>query len=279
MTTVSDRSADSRDARPATEGAQQGYLEEIALVTSWTARTIVELPKALRFPTEIIRQCAIMILSSSVVVWMLVFTGGVMVAEVSHYFLETIGAQAYIGFVTAAATLKGTSCVFFGYIIAAKVGCGIVAELGAMRINEEIDAMEVMGVPSRTFLVGTRVWASVIAFPFLFVTGFSWAFVGSYVTNVIILKTVSVGGYNSVFWAFTTPGDMFIRSMLWAMITALLAIIIACYYGYTASGGPVGVGENTARSMAFNFVMVNLLGAGAMFQLFYGTNVVIPIGN
>ncbi|GAA5127847.1 ABC transporter permease [Haloechinothrix salitolerans] len=258
---------------------QTSYLEEIVLLCRWTVSTIVDLPRALRFPSEIIRQCAIMIRSSSIVIWLLLLTGGVMVAEVSHYLLTQIGAQAYIGFVTAAATLKGTSCVFLGFIVAAKIGCGIVAELGAMRINDEIDAMEVMGVPSQAYLVGTRVWASIIAMPFLFITGFSWAAVGSYVTNVVVLGTVSAGGYNAVFWSFITPGDILFRSMTWAMVTALLAIIISCYYGYTAKGGPVGVGENTARSMGFNVVMVNLLGAGCMFQLFYGTNVVLPIGN
>jgi phospholipid/cholesterol/gamma-HCH transport system permease protein len=278
MTRASDAVAASENVTVA-PSEHKNIFAELATLVSWIGRTIAELPQSLRYPDEIIRQLAKAWTSSCFVVWGMGLTSGFIVGEVGHYLLQQIGAQAYIGLFSAAGTLKATTPVFFGFMVAAKIGCGYVAELGSMRINEETDAMEVMGVSSLPYLVGTRVWAAIIAMPVLFITSLSCAFIGNYVTNVLIYHTASAGGYNYVFWAFTTSADLFLRSMFWAVVPSIAAVIIACYYGYNAQGGPVGVGEATARSMMINIVMVNVFGAGIMFELFYGTSIIVPIGN
>lgn len=279
MTVTNSRSNRDPQAGPTVQGSGEGYFAEIVVLVRWVARTIYELPRALRFPTEILRQFATIVLGSALVVWVVHIAGGVLLGQMGHYLMGQLGAQAYASFFTAAGSLKGIDPPWFGFIVSAKIGCGMVAELGAMRINEEIDAMDTMGVPSFAYLVGTRVWACIVAIPFLFLTAFSMDFLAAYITSVHVFETVSAGGYSFVFWAFTSPVDMFFRSMIWAVVPALLAIIVACYYGYRARGGPVGVGENTSRSMVFNVMLINILGAATMFQLFYGTDVVLPIGN
>lgn len=264
---------------PESPVAKMRLVDEIGEIVQYIGTTFKELPQALRFPSEIMRQLARIILGSSLVIWSMLLIDGVLVGQIGHYLLGQIGAQSYVGLFAAAGTLKGSAPIFFGFIIAAKVGCGFAAELGAMKINEEIDAMRVMGIPIGPYLVGTRVIATIIAAPFLWLIGIGVCFYANYVTNVVILGSVSSGGYTSVLWAFTTPADFAIRGLIWACIPVILSVIIACYYGMSASGGPVGVGENTARSMVANVILVAVLGAGIMFQLVYGTTVVVPIAN
>ena len=93
----------------------------------------------------------------------------------------------------------------FGYMLAAKVGTGIVAELGAMRISDEIDALEVMGVPPVTFLCATRLLAAWIAFPFMYLCGIGIMYFASYLAVVQQIGDVSSGGYELIFWMFQNP--------------------------------------------------------------------------
>lgn len=253
-------------------------LIELGEIGRWTVRTTIELPAALRFPEEILRQTAILLLSNAIPIWTMLLVFGVFIGELGFYTLTQIGAQAYMGLFAAAGTLKATNPVFFGFVVAAKTGTGFVAELGAMRINDEIDALEVLGVPPRAYLVGTRVWASLIALPMLYLVGMGISFTFAWYGSTQIYSAVSSGGFLRVFWSFITPFDLAGGSMGWAMSTAFLAVIVGCYYGFHASGGAVGVGENAAKSMSLNVVIV-ALASGLVFQAVYGTGVVLPIGN
>lgn len=252
---------------------------QVGAILRFIVRTFAELPKSLLYPDEVLRQAARLILGSAVVVWTLLIVDGALVGQIGHYLLQQIGAQSYVGLFAAAGTLKGSAPIFFGFIVAAKVGCGFAAELGAMRINEEIDALEVMGISPQAYLVGTRVMAFIVVAPALWLIGIGLCFYANYITNVPILGSVSAGGFWSVFWAFTTPTDFALLALIWAIVPTILVIIIGCYFGMSASGGPAGVGENTAFSMAVNVSLITILGAGIMFQAFYGTGVVVPIAN
>lgn len=281
MTAVADPSPESPE-RPAPlpiPAREHRLVDEIGEIVRFTVTTLRELPLAVKYPTELLRQVSKIITGSAVVVFALLLIDGVLVGEIGHYLLGQIGAQSYVGLFAAAGTLKGSAPIFFGYMVAAKIGCGFAAELGAMQINEEVDAMKVMGIPIGPYLVGTRVLAFMIAAPFLWLIGIGICFYANYVTNVVMLGSVSAGGYTDVFWSFTTPTDFAVRSLLWACGPAVLVVIVSCFYGMTAKGGPVGVGENTAKSMVANVVLVSVLGAGILFQLIYGTTIVVPIAN
>ena len=141
----------------------------------------------------------------------------------------------------------------FGYILSAKVGTGIVAEIGAMRISDEIDALEVMGMPPVTFLCATRLLGAWIALPFIYLVGIGVMYAASYLAVVEQVGDVSSGGYSLIFWMFQDPTDL-IFSLTKGMVMATVIVLVGCYYGYTASGGPVGVGTATAKSMVFNIV-------------------------
>jgi phospholipid/cholesterol/gamma-HCH transport system permease protein len=194
-----------------------------------------------------------------------------------HYMFRGIGAASYVGAVPAIFATRGASQTMWGWILAAKVGCGNVAELGSMRISEEIDAMEVMGIRSRPYLVGTRLAASLIAMPFLYVVGFLLSILGFYVMHIYVLHTVSAGGFFAILWNFQNTTD-FVFAVVWAMVVSMVIILVSCFFGYTAKGGPVGVGFNTAKSMLVNMVLISVL-AMMMVQLLYGNNPNAPIAN
>jgi phospholipid/cholesterol/gamma-HCH transport system permease protein len=257
---------------------RQGFFTMIGELVSAAIQTAREMPVAIRFPKEIMRQLAILLLSNALPIWTMLFTMGALLAEIGTYVLLQIGAQAYMGLFTSAASVKATNAIFFAIIVSAKTATGYVAELGAMRINEEVDALEVMGIPSRPYLIGTRIIACLIGLPMLSAIGNVISFTATYLGAVYLYGVVSPGGYLHVFWSFVTPTDLMLSSPLWTIGGSMIAVMVGCHYGYTAKGGPVGVGQNAARSMAFNVVMCCVL-AVVFFQAVYGTGVILPIGN
>jgi phospholipid/cholesterol/gamma-HCH transport system permease protein len=232
--------------------------------------------RVFRFFGETLRQAGILIISSTLIIWALMFILGLQCGIQGAYFTEAAGAPAYSGVFTAWCDLREIIPYAFGYMMAAKVGTGIVAELGAMRISDEIDALEVMGIDSLTFLCATRLLAAWVVLPFMYLAGVGAAFLASYIAVVQQVATVSAGGYFLIFWQFQNPPDV-LYSLIKAMAMAIVIVVVGCYYGYTVTGGPVGVGTATAKSMVFNIVSVHVIGMLGT-QLFWGANPRAPIG-
>jgi phospholipid/cholesterol/gamma-HCH transport system permease protein len=253
-----------------------GSTGEIARFGSNVVRDVWGL-RVFRFFGETLRQSGILIISSTGVIWALVFITGLGTCGTEGaYFTQAQGAPDYAGVFTAWCNLREAVPYVFGYMMAAKVGTGIVAELGAMRISDEIDALEVMGIDSMTFLCATRLLAAWIVLPFMYIGAIGVAYVGSYIAVVHQVASVSSGGYLLLFWQFQNPGD-FLFSLIKGMTMATVIVLVGCYYGYNASGGPVGVGTATAKSMVLNLVAVNLIGMLGS-QIFWGANPRAPIG-
>jgi phospholipid/cholesterol/gamma-HCH transport system permease protein len=233
--------------------------------------------RVLRFFGETLRQAGILIVGSTGVIWMLAFITGLGPCGIQGaYFSDTLGTPAAAGIFGALCDLREAVPLVFGYMVSAKIGTGIVAEIGAMRISEEIDALEVMGVSSMTFLCATRLLASWIVMPFMYIGAIGVAYLASYLAVVYQIGHVSSGGYLLLFWKFQNSGD-FLFSVIKGMVMATTIVLVGCYYGYTASGGPVGVGRATAKSMALNLVLVNVIDALGT-QVFWGSNIRSPIG-
>jgi phospholipid/cholesterol/gamma-HCH transport system permease protein len=249
---------------------------EIARFTGQIVRDVFSL-RVFRFFGEALRQSGILIVGSTAVIWGLVFLVGVGACGIqAGYFTESTGTPAYAGFFAAWCNLREAVPLVFGYMMSAKVGTGIVAELGAMRISEEIDALEVMGVDSMVFLCATRLLAAWIVLPFMYIASIGIAFAASYLAIVDQLGFTSSGGYLLIFWQFQNPTD-YLFSVIKGMTMATAIVLVACYYGYNASGGPVGVGKATAKSMVLNLILVNVLDALGT-QIFWGTNARAPVG-
>jgi phospholipid/cholesterol/gamma-HCH transport system permease protein len=232
--------------------------------------------RVFKFFGESLRQAGILILSSTIVIWGLVFIIGLQCGIEGAYFNRSVGAPAYAGVFSAWCDLRELVPYAFAYMMAAKVGTGIVAELGSMRISDEIDALEVMGIDSMLFLCATKLLASWMVLPFMYLAAVGAGFFASYLAVVEQVGEVSSGGFFLIFWQFQSPPDL-LFSMIKAMTMATVIVLVGCYYGYTASGGPVGVGTATAKSMVLNIVLVHLIGMLGT-QVFWGANPRAPIG-
>ena len=239
-------------------------------ITKFCSTIVVEVVglKVMKFFGEALRQSGILIVSSALVIWGLVFIIGLQCGIEGAYFNRSVGSPAYAGVFAAWCDLRELVPYAFGYMMAAKVGTGIVAE--------EIDALEVMGIDSMTFLCATRLLAAWMVLPFLYISAVGAGFAASYLAVVIQIGEVSQGGYSLIFWQFQNPPDLLFSAMK-AMAMATVIVLVGCYYGYTASGGPVGVGTATAKSMVLNIVLVHLIGMLGT-QLFWGQNPRAPIG-
>ncbi len=247
-------------------------------IVKFCARVVGEVfgLRVFRFFGEALRQAGLLILSSTLVIWGLIFIIGLQCGIEGAYFNRAVGSPAYAGVFAAWCDLRELVPYAFGYMMAAKVGTGIVAEIGSMRISDEVDALEVMGISSMTFLCATRLLAAWMVLPFMYLAGIGAGFFASYLAVVEQIGEVSSGGYFLIFWMFQNPPDL-LFSVIKAMAMATVIVLVGCYYGYTASGGPVGVGTATAKSMVLNIVMVHLIGMLGT-QIFWGANPRAPIG-
>ncbi len=232
--------------------------------------------KVFRFFGEALRQAGVLILGSTLVIWGMIFILGLQCGIEGAYFNRSTGSPSYAGVFAAWCDLREMVPYMFGYIMSAKVGTGIVAELGAMRISDEIDALEVMGVQPITFLASTRILAAWMVLPFVYIAGVGAGFFASWLAVVKQIGEVSGGGYFLIFWMFQNPPDL-LYSVIKGMTMATVIVGVGCYYGYNASGGPVGVGQATAKSMILNMVMVHIIGMIGT-QIFWGANPRAPIG-
>jgi phospholipid/cholesterol/gamma-HCH transport system permease protein len=135
-----------------------------------------------------------------------------------------------------------------------------------MRISEEIDALEVMGVRSTAFLASTRIVAAVVVILPLYGLAMVMAFWSPQLVTTVFYGQSS-GTYNHYFRTFLRAEDVF-WSFVEAAVIALIVMITHCYYGYNAGGGPVGVGEAVGRSMRFSLAAVVIVAMAASLALY-----------
>ncbi|MCW2666477.1 MAG: transporter permease [Frankiales bacterium] len=264
-----------------TAGFVVGQARHLAEVTADITRFGVSIGRRIvdlrEYPSEVVRQTAVLILSSGLIIWLMLFVIGAQCGIEGNYVLKQIGAPLYSGIFTAWCAIREMAPYMWGYILAAKVGCGLVAEIGSMRISDEIDAMEVMGVDSKTYLVASRLAAALLAMPFLYIVGLGVMYTAEYIVVVLQFGEVSSGGYDFIFWLYQNPLDL-LYSLIKVMTMGVVIVVVGCYYGYNARGGPIGVGKATATSMMVNMVLIHVIGVlGTM--LFWGLSPNAPISN
>src|SRR5690348_1700960 len=188
----------------------RGWVESFGELVKFIAQVMREIfgLRVFKFFGEALRQAGILIVGSTLVIWGLVFISGLECGIEGAYFNRSVGAPAYSGVFAAWCDLREIVPYAFGYMMAAKVGTGIVAELGSMRISDEIDALEVMGIDSMLFLCATRLLAAWMVLPFMYIAGVGAGFFASYLAVVQQIGEVSSGGYFLIFWMFQNPPDL-----------------------------------------------------------------------
>jgi len=188
------------------------------------------------------------------IVGFVTLSGSSLVAIQGFASLGNIGVEAFTGFFAALINVRIAAPVVTGIAMAATVGAGATAELGAMRISEEIDALEVMGIKSISFLATTRIMAGLVVIIPLYALAMIMSFLSPQITTTVLYGQ-SNGTYEHYFRTFLRPEDVF-WSFVQAIIISVIVMLNHCYYGYFASGGPVGVGEAVGRSMRASLVAI-----------------------
>lgn len=183
--------------------------------------------------------------------------------------LEVVGLAPLTGFVAAAVSTREIAALVAALAFAAQVGCRFTAQMGSMRLHEEIDALEVMAVPPMRYLVSTRVIGSMMAILPLYLVGLLGSYVAAEAT-VRYLFEQSGGTYDHYFNSFIQGRDILI-SIAKILVFALVVTLIHCWYGFNASGGPKGVGEATGRAIRASIVAVIILDM-VMTLIFWGVS-------
>lgn len=180
--------------------------------------------------------------------------------------LELLGFTALSGMVSAIANTQGVAPIVAAIALAAKVGTGFTAQLGAMRISEEIDALDTLGVNSVIYLATTRLIAMVIAIIPVYMVGLMSAYLSTRFT-IVVLRGESGGTYDYYFQQSLNPGSL-AASITMALVFAVLVAVIHCSYGYHASGGPEGVGRAAGHALRTSILVIGMSAVVLTFGLF-----------
>lgn len=191
---------------------------------------------------------------------------GIELAIQGYAQLRSVGVQSLAGFLAAYAITREAAPIIASIALVSTVGAGFTAQLGAMRVSEEIDALEVMAVPPIPFLVTTRIIAGLIAMVPLYAVSLITAY-GASRAVVTFVHTEPVGTYDHYFEVFLIPQDV-LSSLLKALVMAIVVMSVHCYYGFTAHGGPVGVGHAVGRAVRLSLALVMLIDLALSLVLY-----------
>jgi phospholipid/cholesterol/gamma-HCH transport system permease protein len=243
------------------------FLDVLGDQVFFLIRALAWVPRAIRrYTREIVRLLAEVSFGSGalaviggtigVMIGMTAFTGTVVGLQ-GYAALNQVGTPALAGFISAYFNTREIAPLVAGIALSATVGCGFTAQLGAMRIAEEIDALEVMGVPSIPYLVTTRIIAGFLAIIPLYAIGLLTSYVAARQITVWFFGQ-SAGTYDHYFGIFLPPVDV-----LWSfgkvLVFSVVVVLAHCYYGYRATGGPAGVGVAVGRSVRTAIVAISVL--------------------
>jgi phospholipid/cholesterol/gamma-HCH transport system permease protein len=236
----------------------------IGVQTQFYGKTIRSIgPATVHYRTEIATQIAQMSLGAGalavvggtvVIVAFLTMSAGALIAVQGYNQLAGVGVEALTGFASAYLNVRIIGPLVTGIGLASTIGAGATAQLGAMRISEEIDALEVMGVRSIAYLASTRVLAGVVVVLPLYCVAVLMSFIAARVGTTMFYGQ-STGVYDHYFTTFLNPIDL-IWSFVQAIAMAIAVMLIHTYYGFTASGGPAGVGEAVGRAVRASLIVV-----------------------
>jgi phospholipid/cholesterol/gamma-HCH transport system permease protein len=242
-------------------------VEQIGAQAQFYAKTLVSVGDAVtRYPGETIRLIAqmslgtgalVMIGGTTAIVGFLTLSTGALVAVQGYNQFSEVGVEALVGFASAFFNVRVIAPLTAGLAMAATIGAGATAQIGAMRISEEIDALEVMGIRSVAYLASTRVAAGVVVvIPVYCVAVMASFFAARFGTTFFYRQ--STGVYDHYFYTFLSTTDL-LWSFVLALVMAVVIMLVHTFYGYTASGGPAGVGEAVGRAVRTSLITASVV--------------------
>jgi phospholipid/cholesterol/gamma-HCH transport system permease protein len=258
--------------------------EELWKQFTFYARIVTTFPRGAKYWKEIVNLISDITIGAGAlvvgggmffVIFSMSFFTGTEVGLEGFKGLQQIGAQQFTGLVSSVANAREITPLIAGVALAAQVGAGFTAQLGAMRISDEIDALEVMGVDSFVYLVTTRVIAALITMIPLYLAALFASFLATelVVTRFFFLSPGAYQHYFSLFLPFRDVAYSFIKAMVFAVVVTL----IHCYYGFYATGGPAGVGVAAGRAIRISIIAVVILNL-VMSLIMFGNGGIRLVG-
>jgi len=251
-------------------GRPAAALDAIGDQAIFYARAIVHMPYAVRrHRREVIRLVAelgtgtgalALIGGSVVIVASITFFAGAVAAAQGFESSSSIGVGSLSPLLAAFFTARLSTPLLAGVALAVTLGAATTSQLGAMRISEEIDALEVMAIPSLPYLASTRLTAGMIVITPLYVFATLAGFLADYLL-LVLFYDVGQGNFSHYFFTYLNPLDI-VFAYIQVLAMVFVVMMIHTYYGYTAKGGPAGVGEAVGRSVRASLsgvMIVNLL--------------------
>ncbi|MFJ2759027.1 MlaE family ABC transporter permease [Nocardioides sp. NPDC087217] len=196
---------------------------------------------------------------------------GIEVGLQAYTTFGNIGVEVLSGFFSAYFNTREAAPILAAIALTATVGAGFTAQIGAMRVSEEIDALEVMAIPSIPYLVTTRIIAGLIAVIPLFAIAVVMTFAATRLV-VTIGFGQAAGTYDHYFRTFLVPGDLAL-ALLKVAIMAVVIMAVCCFYGYDAKGGPAGVGRAVGLAVRTSLVLIMVIDLAFGLALWGGTSV------
>ncbi len=184
------------------------------------------------------------------------FTGAV-AAWQAAYQLKGLAPISFLGTATSRAIITELGPVLTGIIIAGRVGASIAAELGSMKVTEQLDALETMGISQIRYLAMPRFFASIFMLPILIVFANTIAVIGAYLVSNFFLD-VSYAVYFDSVKRFFTMGD-FVFGMFKGLMFGGVTALLGCHIGFRTEGGAEGVGLSTIRSFVISSAVILIL--------------------
>lgn len=253
-------------------GKPMGGIAQLGQQLSFYAQTVATIPRAIKhYPAEILRLLsgvsmgtgALAVIGGTLMVQVLLATAvGYEVGMQGSTSLGRIGLGAFTGFISAFFNTREVIPATAGVALTATVGAGFTAQIGAMRVNEEIDALETMSIPSLPYLIATRLVAGVLAIVPLYAISLFVGYMSTKFVTVVMFGQAA-GTYDHYFDVFLIPKDV-LWSAFKVLVMAVVVMCVHCYHGYNASGGPAGVGTAVGRAVRTSLVAV------LMIDLFVG---------
>jgi phospholipid/cholesterol/gamma-HCH transport system permease protein len=194
---------------------------------------------------------------------------GIQIGLEGYQGLSIVGLAPLAGFLSAFGNTRELAPLITAFGLAAQMGCRFTAQLGAMRVTEEVDALEVMAIPSLPYLITTRMIAALTAVIPLYLLALSGAYLATEIT-VTAVAHQGTGTYAHYFHLYLTAKDIML-SVVKVIVFAILITVVHCYYGYTATGGPEGVGRAAGRAIRASIVLIAITDM-LMTLLFWGTS-------
>ncbi len=230
------------------------FIEESGKVTvfffkilMWTFRPPLNFRNILRQTEEV------GINSLPVVLIMAIFTGMVLALQ-SYTGFRRFNAEAFVGTVVALSMVRELGPVLSGLMVSGRVGAGMAAELGTMKVTEQIDALYTLATNPVKYLIVPRFLAALFVMPLLVVFSDIIGIAGGYLVSVKLLGT-NPTIYTKRTWDYMELDDIYI-GLFKAFIFGMIIAVISCYQGFYTSGGAEGVGKSTTRAVVFSSLVI-----------------------